>query len=198
MRSVARYVAKVVDVDDPVMMGRVRVRVAGLHDDVADADLPWAVPADQSREFNSMQVPVKGREVYVTFQDGDMQEVEYAGLVRQSGEVGLPDHLKVNYPHRKGFETEYGVKGYRDEVDGTMRFTSPLGGTRLELKGDGTLEAESDVRIRAKVGGSTVTLEPDNIVASAPSRIRLTVGGSSIIINPSSIILSSPYVNVTS
>ena len=173
--------AEVVDVNDPKQMGRVRVRVQGIHDDVPDSDLPWAIPTAQSTEFNSIAVPVKGREVYVRGVDGDMQEFEYSGLVRSEGGEGLPAALKVNYPHRKGYVTEYGVESWRDEIDGTMSMSSPLGGMTCRLLPDGTLEVSDAVRIRLKVGGSMITMAPSSIVIEAPATVRI----------------SAPFVNVT-
>jgi len=38
------FMARVVSIDDPLQMGRVRIRIFGLHDnpEIRDADLPWA------------------------------------------------------------------------------------------------------------------------------------------------------------
>ena len=38
------FVGRVININDPLEMGRVKVRIVGVHDnaEIADGDLPWA------------------------------------------------------------------------------------------------------------------------------------------------------------
>jgi hypothetical protein len=38
------FFARIINVNDPDMLGQCQIRIAGFHDDIPDKDLPWAMP----------------------------------------------------------------------------------------------------------------------------------------------------------
>ncbi len=74
--NVRWFIGDVVDIDDPVQIGRVKVRINGLHqDDVADADLPFAqtvIPVTQggTKELGNYLGVQVGARVFGVFMDG--------------------------------------------------------------------------------------------------------------------------------
>ena len=74
------FPGEVVDLEDPLQIGRVRVRVFGVYDDIDDDDLPWAlvmVPATSASYAQKGVSPVglmKGSSVMVAFFDGEERQ----------------------------------------------------------------------------------------------------------------------------
>ena len=72
----------VVNSEDPLFMGRCKVKVFEKFDEIPDADLPWAFPVKSgvfagNDGFGSFSYPKKGTLVRVNFQDGDFYSPEY-------------------------------------------------------------------------------------------------------------------------
>lgn len=82
-RFPGQYRALVVDTNDPLQVGRVRVRVPELHDyDVKEADCPWAVPQYQyqSKRAGDFSFPCKGDYVWVDFEKGHPYSPIWTGM----------------------------------------------------------------------------------------------------------------------
>lgn len=83
------YRGVVVDVEDPLKLGRARVRIPSIHGVnanlpkyVPDSLLPWATPAIWSSAGNDMgefTPPTPGNRVFVTYEGGDPQYPIYFG-----------------------------------------------------------------------------------------------------------------------
>ena len=142
-----KYAATVISNDDKLMMGRVQVRIDGLHEDTDDEDLPWAIPVNMSQGHGAIDVPSVGRRIVVQLQDRDGNELLYSGLLLDRGdpEPGTPDSgvqriptefketetKEKRYPHRKGFWDKYGNYAYRDQTDGTIKVATTTGITMI-------------------------------------------------------------------
>lgn len=106
---------KVVSVDDPLKLGRVKVRVYPIMDGVRDEDLPWAEPC-----FSGfLRVPQVGNWVWVMFQEGNVYRPVWLGWsipFNDTGEGGLSfvENLKgVSYDVQ-----DFIAKGMFEEVRG--------------------------------------------------------------------------------
>lgn len=91
------YRGIVMDVDDPLDSGRVRVRVYPMFKDVPVDHLPWAIYADNfmggTRDVGSINVPVLESHVFVFFENGDYRfPVYFAGA--PAIKDGIPDAPK--------------------------------------------------------------------------------------------------------
>ena len=73
----------VVKNDDPLSIGRVKVRVYNIHgtpqDGIQDENLPWAFPCFPTATYNSGTyiVPEEGNTVLLVFEDGDLSKPVY-------------------------------------------------------------------------------------------------------------------------
>ena len=151
-----KYAALVVNIRDPRRMGRVRVRIDGLHDDVEDEFLPWAIPAEMSQGHGSLDLPTVGHRILVQMQDREGSELLYFGNIinpRIRDMQRVPDALQENYPHRAGMWDRYGNYMYRDQKDGKMVMATANGVTleqasngkvTLNITGSGSPQSQHD------------------------------------------------------
>lgn len=79
------YVGTVEDNNDPKKIGRVRVRVLNVFDDLEVDDIPWARPW-KDLGGNSFNIPDKGKIVTVVFENANIYKPEYL----------CSDHFNVN------------------------------------------------------------------------------------------------------
>ena len=87
----AFYCGIVEDTNDPFKMGRIKVRIPGLHGTekgqhnyLSTQDIPWASPAllnGGTNDMGQMIIPVKGSTVSVSFQYDDFNQPMYFGSV---------------------------------------------------------------------------------------------------------------------
>ena len=70
-------------IDDPTCSGRVKVRVAGLHDNIATENLPWCNYAGSGMFSGSgggqISIPRVGTKVRVRFAQDDVNAMEWYG-----------------------------------------------------------------------------------------------------------------------
>lgn len=66
---------KVVDANDPLKLGRVKVRVYPVMDEIKDEDLPWAEPCFPG----FLVVPQAGNWVWVVFREGNVHSPVWLG-----------------------------------------------------------------------------------------------------------------------
>lgn len=79
------YIGVVEENNDPKKMGRVKVRVMDVFDDIDVKDIPWAMPW-KDLNGNSFNVPEKGKVVVVVFDQGQIDSPEFI----------YSDHYNVN------------------------------------------------------------------------------------------------------
>ena len=79
------YVGVVEDNLDPMKLGRVRVRVLDIFDNMKVDDIPWATPY-KDLNGNSSNIPDKGKVLMVVFDQGDKYKPEFISS----------DHFNIN------------------------------------------------------------------------------------------------------
>jgi hypothetical protein len=179
------FLGEVVNVkDDPLKLGRVRVRVHGVHDDIEnikDADLPWAqivVPVTQGVHDGKGQYLgiLKGTQVFGVFLDGQNSQLPMViGTVPKEGDEN--DKAEENYPHNKVYQTDRGHYKEYDDTEGKERIREQhMSGTYYEMMPDGSRETvvEKNETLRVK-GDVTIIGEKDaNIRISGNCSITVT------------------------
>lgn len=85
----------VIDNNDPLKLGRVKVRVFPLMDEIKDEDLPWA----EACFSGIIMVPQVNNWVWVMFQEGDVHRPVWLGW---SMPFGLSE--SINYVHGSLYE----------------------------------------------------------------------------------------------
>jgi hypothetical protein len=174
------FLGEVVNVkDDPEKLGRVKVRVFGVYDDIDEADLPWAqivVPVTTGVHEGKGQYLgiLVGTQVFGMFLDGKSSQLPMViGTVPKVIDTGEVDSnkkpilksdanpkAKANYPLNKVYETETGhFKEYDDSGTGRIR-EQHQDGTYYEMTDDGihiygntkvTIHGKGEVNVVAPV-----------------------------------------------
>ena len=157
------FLGEVVNVkDDPLKLGRVRVRVHGVHDDIKnikDADLPWAqivVPVTQGVHEGKGQYLgiLKGTQVFGVFLDGQNSQLPMViGTVPKEGDEN--DKAEENYPHNKVYQTETGHYKEYDDTEGKERIKEyHTSGTYYEMDKVGNMTIDT-----TESGARTITIK---------------------------------------
>lgn len=117
------YRGEVVDVDDDFGVGRIKVEVFGVFDDLSPDQIPWAIYADPfmggQEDLGGFFVPDIGSHVWVFFEEGDhTQPVYFAGAPARPH--GPSERSNGTYPRNKVFKTK---AGHYIEIDDTPEDT---------------------------------------------------------------------------
>jgi len=159
------FLGEVVNVkDDPKKLGRVKVRVFGVYDDVEEDDLPWAqivVPVTtgiHKGKGQNLGILV-GAQVFGMFLDGQNSQLPMViGTVPKENDTGKVDtktkkpitepdtnsKALENYPHNKVYETERGHYKEYDDTLGAERIKEyHKSGTYYEIDKDGNMTIDA-------------------------------------------------------
>jgi hypothetical protein len=153
------FLGSVVDVKDPLKLGRVKVKVFGVYDDIDDADLPWAqivVPVTQGvhEEQGQYLGMLKGTQVFGMFLDGQNSQLPMViGTVPKEGDAN--PKADANYPNNKVYQTESGHYKEYDDTPGAERIKEAhKSGTFYEMDKDGNMTIDA-----TKTGARTITIK---------------------------------------
>ena len=154
------FLGEVVNVkDDPEKLGRVKVRVFGVYDDVKEDDLPWAqivVPVTQGVHEGKGQYLgiLKGTQVFGMFLDGKNSQLPMViGTVPKEGDTN--EKALENYPDNKVYETESGHYKEYDDTLGAERIKEyHKSGTYYEIDKDGNMTIDT-----TESGARTITIK---------------------------------------
>ena len=166
------FLGEVVDVEnDPKQLGRVKVKIFGVYDNIETDDLPWAqivVPITQGVHEGKGQYLgiLEGTQVFGMFLDGkDSQLPMVIGTVPKEGDEN--PRAKANYPHNKIYQTERGhYKEYDDTKDNERIREQHSSGTYYEIDKDGNMvidatKSEPKIRnIEIKASGKITVTAP--------------------------------------
>jgi hypothetical protein len=192
--AVRWFVGHVVDVEnDPLKIGRVKVRALGVYDNIKDKDLPWAqivVPITQGVHEGKGQYlgVLKDTQVFGIFLDGQNSQLPMViGTIPKKGDANAK--AEGNYPFNKVYETESGhYKEWDDTEDNGRIKEVHRSGSYYEFMHDGsrtTLIQENDTLVitgnmnivvigDANIScNNTVNLQGKNVNISAGEEIRI-------------------------
>lgn len=155
------YVGEVVDINDPMKIGRVKVKVINLFDEIVTADIPWFLPC-QSFVDGAFSVPNVGDYVEAFFERGDIYCGKYFAKAVNKNQI--PTQASTDYPNTIVlFETEKGSYCTLNKSTGEYKIVQK--NTQITIDADGKVEINSpDVTIKGgqlKVDG-TVTPAADS------------------------------------
>lgn len=194
------FLGKVENVtDDPLQIGRVRVKIFGVYDEIEEPDLPWAqvvIPVTQAVHESKGQYlgMLVGTHVFGIFLDGkDSQLPLVLGSLPKKDDNN--QRATENYPHNKIYQTEQGhFKEYDDTPENTRIREQHMSGTYTEMEHDGSMrtEVQKDQYIRVK-GDATITVgsgdknNKANLTIIGDCNITVTgnatIGGTNVSVN---------------
>lgn len=171
-RLLGLHIGHVVDREDPLKLGRVRVRIPGLIQDASAWAFPLGTLGGGSDRRGFFAVPEHGAEVGVLFQEGDVERPYYLaghwGMPGGSTEIPGPARglSKADTPEVRVFESRRFVLLFDDRVGHeTMRIEDKLSGDQIEIDGTAlgmTVKATSALMLKAdgliNIEGTTVVI----------------------------------------
>jgi hypothetical protein len=171
------YEATVVNNDDPMKLGRVTVKIAGVTDGFSDEHLPWAIPdfahtGGASSKSGSLAIPDVGSMVSVVFEDGNIDFGRYSGY-HVTKKTQLAEG-QTNYPARVVNRLSNGALVVVDKKTNEVFIRNP-GTTRIYIGGDVELVVAGNMQHIVK-GNYNLTVEGDYNLSAA--NIKETADGS--------------------
>jgi hypothetical protein len=170
------YRGTVVDVQDPLKSGRVKVKVFSVYDQLGNDGIPWAEYADPMMTMGFF-APDVGDLLWVFFDNGDhMKPVYFAGAA--SGKFGHSEKTNGSYPNNRVFKVK---GGHKIEVNnsGTGQINiQHNSGTRLTLNGDGSVDLNVVSDYRINVAGNMETTVTGNTTTNVGGSASTDVSGS--------------------
>lgn len=164
------YIGTVVDSDDPLKIGRCRVRIGFLHGEIPDENIPWAYPAynitfGKGGNCGSVSIPKKGAVVQVRFDNGDLYSPVYIAIQELGSDVkkflqteynGVnlllyddSEKVKIFYTPKKGILIENDESKINIEKNGHILISNKDEEASVELK-NGTIYIYADSQIETQ------------------------------------------------
>lgn len=180
------YCGTVVDIEDPLNLGRVRVDVIGFFDGLEPELIPWATPgngwsAGSASGSGSFSIPKLGSLVDVQFDNGNIYSPTYLSHQRISDELkeevgedrtahsviyDTDNAIKVYYTAGKGLMLDFAETIVNIKPDNTIIIQNP-NGDKVELVNDGNITVET---------GTKVTVKSPEVIIDAANKIELGKG----------------------
>lgn len=191
------WIGKITDVADPEIMGRCRVRVFGIFDELPDDHLPWAFPATLNTFAGSsggsgyLSVPKIGTLVKIKFANGDRYSPEYYGIVNIHPDVqnaisdtyegshvlwyDVDEDMKVYYTPGKGLVIALKQSNITINADKSITIEHAGSDSIIELSGeDIVVSSKKSVKVSTK----TCTIEAKDVIIDHANKILLGKGAS--------------------
>ena len=180
--DLTHWTGKVVDVNDNLKMGRIRVRIFGHYDEVQDEVLPWSIPEGTylGASSSNLVVPPLDSIVRGYFENGDPMKPVYTGIItaenplaaaaesflgrRSPGESIMDDAVNSDYPNTMVLmKTDDGEGVTLNRKTGLMKINH-RSGLKIQIDPNGSISVEQSLSKKIdtdKAAKMTVTLEGD-------------------------------------
>ena len=138
------FLGEVVNIkDDPLKLGRARVRIFGVYDEIEEEDLPWAqivVPVTHTVHGGNGQTLglLVGAQVFGIFLDGQNSQLPLiVGSIPKEGDRQPLSVERGEYPYNKVYQTESNhYKEYDDTPEKERIKEYHKSGTHWEITND--------------------------------------------------------------
>lgn len=152
------YRGTVVDNEDPLKLGRVKVRVYPMFADVDIEVIPWAIScnplfAGAGDGFGWFAIPAINSNVYCMFEQGSPYQPILIGEASDAIK-GQPTDRITNYPNRKVLRSSSGIEIYIDDTLKRARIVHPTG-EYIEIDGSGVTISSPAVFVYGNVNIDT-------------------------------------------
>lgn len=187
-----KWTGKVLDNNDPLMLGRVKIRIIGFYDEIADNAIPWALPESSyvGSKKGSFIVPEVGSIVRGYFDNGDDQKPIYTAIAANVSNYATTDAIShpdeaLDYPHVMVlFQTDEGERVTLNRNSGEMKVVHRTG-TTLEITPEGRIKIQTNKPIldKNKDVGADILIAGTVNVTTEQGEINLKAKMSNININ---------------
>jgi len=152
------FIGKVEDNSDPKRLGRCRVRVLNMFDDIPVESIPWATP-HKDLNGNQFILPEVGKIVTVTFDHGKyyMPVYSYAQHYNVNLEEKLTDLDQSSYTSMRSLMFDHKTQVFSNDSDGLM----------VDYKFNQINIQESTIDINLKDNGGKLSLGTNNATQEA-------------------------------
>lgn len=165
------YIGFVIDADDPERLGRCKIRVIGVYDNIEDADLPWAFyqgssvfAGGETKGGGSLSVPKPGTAVRVIFLNGDIHNPVWCSTVHLNDK--LRRELSESY-------ADSHVLIYDEDQDLKVWFT-PSNGMQIYYKDSSiSINPDQSILIDHKESQSNIELKAGRITVNARTKVEV-------------------------
>lgn len=150
------YLGVVEDNNDPKHLGRVRVRVQTVFDNIPTTDIPWAMPY-KDVNGNQFSAPEIGKVVGVIFNNGSVYKPEF--IYAEHYNINLENKLNslddADYPTFKAMHFDGSTQIYRTKSEG-LKIDHEYSNINLDANGNINLNAR-DNSSKVNVGSPDAT-----------------------------------------
>lgn len=185
-----RWTGIVVSNDDPLRLGRIKVNIPGIYDEVDVEFLPWAIPEDTwvGSKVANLVVPEVGTTIRGIFDNGDLYKPIYIGKITnysgadESGDPSVAEDLRESllngsdYPETMLlFSTDDGESVTVNRSTGLMKishrsglmiYITSNGSIKIEQKSDESQESKPSMDVSI-VGKLNLTSKDDLSIQSS-------------------------------
>jgi len=190
-KDLSFYTGKVVDNNDPEKIGRCRIRVYGVFDDIPLVDIPWALPDFSfiGSKVGSFIVPPIDTIVKVYFDNDDIHLPRYTSKIVDKN--NLPTDKNVDYPNTMVFfESDDGDKFLINRQTKKLEFHHSSGNViTMDLNGNTTININGD-ETHSVVGDHVIeneNLKTSFIKISKNGEITIDGGTSNLTVNGNNV-----------
>jgi hypothetical protein len=206
------WIGEVVDIEDPLKIGRVKIKVYGKFDTIPTEDMPWAYPGNNNSGGSPsgggfFSVPKLGSVVSVKFDNGNIYHPEYFFNQKISDEVkseiegSYPNahvivfdtvtegSLKIFFTEQKGLMLDYKETQINVKPDKSIDIHTASGKSKIELLDDGKLNITNATDITVKcdtkisiTSANETTIKCDKLIIDHASTIELGKGATEKVI----------------
>lgn len=193
------WLGEVIDIEDPLKSGRVKIKVFGKFDLLTKEDTPWAYPANIANSGSasggsSFSVPKLGSIVSVKFDHGNIYHPEYYYHQKLSDEAlaeiensyanahiivydtVTEGALKIFFTEEKGLMFDYKKTQINIKPDNSVLIQTASGNSKVEILDDGKMNVTQKGDITIKSDGKVIIDHSAAIELGAGASEKVVLG----------------------
>jgi hypothetical protein len=167
MPSEKTYLGKIVDINDPLKLGRAKVNVFGIFDDLPIEDIPWAeqnpgISFGKGFGGGNITIPRNGAVVYVRFEEENYYKITYDYLKETS-----PDLIE-EISQENSYEGTQCLVYDGDALPGTLKVIYTRRNGMVISLGDAKVQLDTqnggELRVVVKMGEDEIRMEQGKVI----------------------------------
>jgi hypothetical protein len=193
------WLGEVIDIEDPLKIGRVRIKVFGKFDLLEKEDTPWAYPATINNAGSPsggsfFSVPKLGSILSVKFDNGNLYHPEYYFHQKLSDEAQAEIEnsyanahiivydtvtagaLKIFFTEEKGLMFDYQQTQINIKNDKSVLIQTASGNSKVEILDDGKMNITQKGDVTVKSDGKVVIDHSSAIELGAGASEKVVLG----------------------